>query len=184
MQKHLERAAKELAAATVDVIAFGCTTGSLLKGVGWDQEIIKRIVAETGTPATTTATAVVDALHKLNIRNLSVATPYVEELNKKEVKFLEGHGFKVVKIKGLGLIKGIGNNHPEVAYRLAREVNVAEAEGIFISCTNFRTIEIIERLESDLQKPVVTSNQATFWKVLRTVGIHEKIKGYGSLLKI
>jgi len=72
-----------------------------------------------------------------------------------------------------------------VAYRLAREVynSNSGADGVFISCTNFRNIEIIENLERDLSKPVVTSIQATVWAALRKVGIHESIGGYGKLLR-
>jgi maleate cis-trans isomerase len=70
-----------------------------------------------------------------------------------------------------------------LAYRLAKEVNNDKADGIFISCTNFKTLEILEKLEQDLAKPVISSNQATMWTMLRMVVVREPIKGYGRLLQ-
>lgn len=60
-------------------------------------------------------------------------------------------------------------------------VDDPESEALFISCTNLHTIEIIEKLENDLHKPVITSNQATTWNILRLAGIDDKIQGYGQL---
>ena len=58
-----------------------------------------------------------------------------------------------------------------------------EAEAIFISCTNLRAASVIERLEKETGKPVVTSNQATFWACLRKLGIDESIPTAGKLLR-
>jgi maleate cis-trans isomerase len=69
----------------------------------------------------------------------------------------------------------------ETLYRLAREVDVRESDVLFIRCVNLHTIQIIERLETDLKKPVITSNQATMWHILRQANINDKIEGYGQL---
>lgn len=122
--------------------------------------------------------------------------PYPDEINEKERSFLEGNGIRVVGIKGLEYRKRapfyplaklpvscIGLHEPHMAYKLALEVYRREADGIFISCTNFRTIEIIEMLEKTVGKPVVTSNQATMVSALRKAGIRDRIKGYGLLME-
>jgi maleate isomerase len=62
-------------------------------------------------------------------------------------------------------------------------VDGKENEAIFISCTNFRTIEIIQELEEATGKPVISSNQATLWYALRKLGLKDSIKGYGQLLE-
>jgi len=184
MVKEVTRAAEELATAEVDVIVFGCTTGSLLEGIEWENRLRESIESKVGIKTVTTAQAVVEALRKLKAKKIVVATPYIDELNEREKKFLEENGFKVLKIKGLGIIKNseIGKQEPWVAYRLAKEVFQKEADAVFISCTNFRTIEIIEALEQDLERPVVSSNTASFWYALRSIGITTKIEGYGKLL--
>jgi len=183
MAEDVPRAATELADAKVDLIAFGCTTGSLIEGLGYDQELIRKIEELTDIPATTTSTAVVSALKELGVKTICVATPYMEELNAKAKVFLESHNFNVINIKGLGC------RGPETAdvparqvYALAKEVFRSNADALFISCTDFRTLDVLDALEHDLKKPVVSSNQATMWMMLRKVGIGESIKGYGTLL--
>jgi maleate isomerase len=179
------RAAEELATAEVDIIVYGCTTGSLLEGIEWENKLRESIEKRTGIKTVTTAQAVVEALRELKAKKVVIATPYIEELNQREKAFLESNGFEVLRIKGLGIIKNteIGRQPPWVAYRLAKEVFLKDADAIFISCTNFRTIEIIEPLEQDLGKPVVSSNTASLWFALRALNLGISIQGYGRLLK-
>ncbi len=184
MEEHVVEAAERVSDAGVDIIVFGCTTGSLIKGLGYDIKLSSDIKSATGVEAITTSTAVIEALKTLSISKVSVATPYIDSVNLKEKVFLENNGIKVVRMKGLGIEDNlkIGRQSPEVAYKLAKEVDTSEAKGIFISCTNFRTFEIIEPLERDLNKPVISSNQATLWLTLRKLNIKEEIKGLGTLL--
>jgi maleate isomerase len=189
--EHIPECTNELKRLKPDIIVYGCTSGSLIMGVNYDKEIISQIENCIKSPprpmenikVTTTSTAVLDALNALKVTKVAVATPYPEITNVKEKEYLEGHGIKVTKIEGLPSPNGIQVHRPEDAYRLARKVNSEENDGIFISCTNFRTLEIIEALEEDVCKPVVTSNQATFWKSLRMIGVNSKIQGYGRLLR-
>lgn len=62
------------------------------------------------------------------------------------------------------------------------EEHLLRAQGLFISCTNFRPIEVIDSLEKELRVPVVSSNTSTFWAMMREVGINKEIQGYGNLL--
>ena len=89
MEEELERAARELKTAEVDVIAFGCTTGSLVKGKGYDKKIIDKIESITKTKATTTTTAVLCALEELGVEKIAVGTPYSDEINEKVKKLGE-----------------------------------------------------------------------------------------------
>jgi len=183
------RAAAYLADAMVQVIGYGCTSGSLARGHNHDNVIVSRIREATEIPAVTTSGAMVEALDFLKVKKLSVATPYCEEVNNMTVKFLESHGFHVLKVESGDFLNEspdnikIGKQPPAVAYGLAKKAYMPEADGIFIGCTNFRTIEIIEKLESELKKPVVSSNTATLWSMLRKVSFKNNVKGYGCLLE-
>lgn len=77
----------------------------------------------------------------------------------------------------------IGRLYPEAAYEMGLKVNGIENEVIFISCTNFRAIEIIRKLEEETGKPVISSNQATLWYALRKLGLNDSIKGLGRLFE-
>jgi len=185
MEKYALNAVEELVDADVDLIVYGCTTGSLIGGINYDTHLSRMLSERAGIPVITTATAVCKALKTLNISKVSVATPYIEDVNLKEKEFLEAHGFKVVKIKGLGITSNIeiGKQPPHIVYKLAREVDNSEADGIFISCTNLRTLEIIDVLERDLDKPIVSSNQATLWATLKTLRVKERYDKLGVLIR-
>jgi maleate isomerase len=182
----LERAAELLIWADVDTIVFACTTGSLVHGVGWDRELIARMERASGRPATTTTTAVLDALHAVGATSLAVATPYVEELNAIERRFLEASGFRVTAIAGLGCATDpeIGRLSPRDAVDLVARVDTADADAVFISCTNFHCVSIVPALEEQLHKPVVTSNLAGAWAALRRLGIADAIADQGRLFTL
>lgn len=184
MEKDSIKAAKDLSTANVNVLVYGCTSGSFIGGPKWEEELTQKLQSETGLPVVTTSRAVVNALKTFNAKKIAVATPYPDEINQKEHEFLEALGFKILKMKGLGIIENIkvGLQTPDVAYKLAKEVFTKEVDAIFISCTNFRTIEIIDLLEEDLNKPVVTSSQASMWAALKELRVKESFTRYGRLL--
>ena len=184
MNTQIESATEQIMDADVDVIAFLGTSASFLRP-SLDYEIADRIEKISNRPAVITTTAVVDALNVLNIKKVSVATPYVNEINEKLKDLLESRGIMVLNLKGLGIVdpKEINRQDSSIAYKIAKESYNPEVDGVFISCTGFRTIDIIQRLEVELKKPVVTSNQATFWAVLKKVKVTEPIEGYGVLLE-
>lgn len=185
MEQEIEKESSKLADADVDIISYGCTSGSLYKGLGYDKEIEKRIEKASGKSAVATAGAVVRTLNHLKITKIAVATPYIDEINKLERDFLFLNGFHVVDLKGLGILDNlkIGRIDRRTLMDLVLDLNHEQAEGIFLSCTNLPTISVIEELEDLLRKPVISSNTATLWAVLKKVGVPIKINGYGKLLK-
>jgi arylmalonate decarboxylase len=186
MASALADASEELATAEVDVIAYSCTSGSTMVPV---PELLKTMTDKTGTPATAASAAVVAALRALGVNRISVGTPYTELVNTKQKLFLEQHGFRVETLKGLDLghtqeeRRAINRIPPEMAFRLAREVDRPDAQAVFLSCTALPTIDVIAELERELGKPVISSNIAVFWSCLRLLGIKAPVLGYGQLLE-
>lgn len=172
-------AAQLLAQAKVQVICYGCLAGGFVKGSGYDQQIVKDIEA-TGIYGVAAAAAMVDALRALEVTRVSVASPYEPWLNDKLQKYLNAFGVEVVSLKGLGT-QAHSSFSPQQNAALAAEVDRPESQGILIACSNFRTLEIIEPLESTLRKPVVTSNMASLWKMLRVLGDRRCLPGAGRL---
>jgi len=184
MEREIEAAALKLADAKVNVIGFGCTSGSLVRGLGHDQEIVTRIEKATNIPAVATAGAVVNALKALKVSRISVATPYTEEINSLEKRFLEENGFAIKRVRGLGIKDNlkIGEQTPQTVYNLIKETDTSWNNGIFVSCTNLKTIGVIDRLEEELKKPVISSNTATLWAMLTKIKYIEPLIGWGRLL--
>ncbi|MFC4358510.1 aspartate/glutamate racemase family protein [Halobium salinum] len=185
MADEAERCGSLLATADVDAVAYGCTTGSLVHGPGYDREIEDRVSAAADAPAVATAASVVRALEHLGVDRVAVTTPYVDDLVAREETFLEDAGFDVVAIEGLGIEANtdIGREPPESVYRRARELPTDEADAVFVSCTNYRTVEVLQTLERDLGLPVVSSNAATLWDALRTLGVDGRDVGLGRLFE-
>jgi len=175
MVDHVERAARELASARASVILMAGTAGCFNGGVGFDREMIRRIEKASGVRATTSMTAVVDALKALEFRRIAIATSYIPQVDAALAAVLRLEGFEVVSIQGMGILRSIdmGDVRPEETYRFARDAfsKAPNADGFLISCGNLRTLEVIKQLESDFGKPVVTSNQAGMWKVLGMCGV-------------
>ena len=185
MEKYSLRAAKELASAEVNLIAYCCTSGSFIKGKGFDKLIIEKIEKETGIKTLTTTTAVLKALEKLGLKKIVLVTPYIKEINISEKKFLESNGYKVVRMAGMNIKTGTGlaDPCPGEIYNFAKRNWSEEADGIFISCMSFRSPDIVEALEVDIGKPVVCAIQATLWNILGEIEVFDPIEGYGSLLR-
>lgn len=179
-----QRCAELLATAEPDVIAFGCTTGSLVSGEpAYALEMEAQLEDVSGVPSVATAASILRAFEALDLDSLVVHTPYPDALNEREWDFIERAGVEVLALEGLGLksTTAKGEIHPETVYRHARAIDDADADGVFVSCTNYRTFEMIEALEADLDKPVVTSNQALLWDALSTAGVAHEDVGPGEL---
>ncbi|MDP2917433.1 MAG: maleate cis-trans isomerase [Dehalococcoidia bacterium] len=184
MEKDKERAVRELASAKVDCIADCCTASGVVRGLEADKAFCESVEKETGIRTTSTLQAIVEALRALKLSKLVATSPYPPEMDELEKDFFEKNGFSVINIKGLDIKEGwkLGRVPPEDIYRLCRDAWDKRADGLFISCMTFNSIPVIQALELALQVPVVTSNTATLWKILRMLGITEPIWGYGRLL--
>ncbi len=177
-------AAELLADAGVKVIVFACTAASMFRGLGQDREIVERIQARTGIPALATSGAVCRAVAALGMARIALASPYSDRMNEMEADFFRASGIEVVRMTGLGCRGGdMARVPPEEVLRTGLAVNTPAADGIFLSCTNWPTLEIIEKLEGEVGKPVTSSNQATLWAALRMAGVEARLPGLGRLLQ-
>ncbi|MFB6311322.1 MAG: maleate cis-trans isomerase [Salinirussus sp.] len=186
MYEQGQEAAERLATTEVDVIAFGCTTGSLVTGEPTYALDLEERLAEAGdAPAVATAASILRAFTALELDSLVIHTPYPEEMNRRERDFIEAAGIDVLEIDGLGIRPGAekGRINPEEVYRHVRDLDRSAADGVFVSCTNYRTFEILDRLERDLGKPVVSSNQALLWNTLAAAGIDDADVTLGRLFE-
>src|SRR6266511_2438458 len=130
----------------------------------------------------TAAQAILAALHHLRVKKLALGTPYPESISALGKAYWEAAGFEIVGYRRLAGVENIYDESEERAYRLAREADAPDADAVLLSGTGLPTIGVIEVLERDLGKPVVSSNQASLWRALRLAGVRESISGFGRLL--
>src|SRR5699024_6337825 len=178
-------ATKLLAQAPLNSIAFGCTSGSFVNGNKYDREMIEQMEKIAKVPCTTTATAVTEACKALKVKKIAMATPYAEDVNELAHRYFTDSGLHITKITGLGIMNDYAISSLDIhsIYRMAMEANTDDAEAVFISCTGLSAASLIEALEEDLKKPVITSNQATFWHALRLSRIGSKGLKFGQLFE-
>ncbi|HVQ77237.1 MAG TPA: aspartate/glutamate racemase family protein [Candidatus Binatia bacterium] len=187
MNAEIESGARYLATARVDVIAYGCTTGSFYKGPGWDREMLDVIQRAAGVPGVATSPSVVEALRSFGARRISVATPYPEWNNQRLRAYLEAMGFEVLNVEAEPVAarsgnQGINDQDPAVIAEFAARACRPEADALLCSCTAWRSVEAVDEIERRTGKPVVTSNQSSIWACLRTLGVKERVTGFGRLL--
>jgi maleate isomerase len=183
MTENVEDGAALLADADVDLIAFHCTAVSTFDPE-MEGRLRQRIETRTGKPATATAEALIAAFRALEARRIVLVSPYVSEINQREVAFMAHHGVAVLHETGLNLTDGasFANVEPGDWYRLTLANRHKDADAYFVSCTTIRATPVIAALERDLGKPVVTSNQALAWHALRKGNVRDAVPGFGTLL--
>lgn len=184
MVESLDASIEMLALVKPDIIVLAHTATSYELGRQGEADLLARLRHAYGIPVVTAFGAVVRALKRLGVERVALGAPYSAETTLKGKAHLEAHGFRVV---GCDHLKGVTNIYDETAeraYRLARTVDTAEAEGVFLSGTGMPTVPVLEALERDLNKPVLSSASAMMWHALRETGVREPVAGYGRLLTL
>ena len=179
-------AAEMLADARCDVIGFHCTATSMEEGAAGDRAIIDAIADATDHTATSTATAVLAALQAVNAQRLALITPYVEATHRTEIDFLTEAGFDVARDHCLGLTGSDAyiSVTPETWIDQSLAQRDDSLDAYMLGCTNIRSIEVIEEIESALDRPVITSNQAMLWQSLRLGGLPDQLPHLGRLFQM
>jgi maleate isomerase len=84
------------------VVVMAGTGVSFIGGYGYDQMLIQKMKERNSNlPTTTTSTAVIAAFQSLGVKKVSVAMPYIEDVARAAVKFVEDNGTEVVNARWL-----------------------------------------------------------------------------------
>ena len=167
-----------------DVIIFQCTGTSMSGGVEADEIVVSAIAKHADRPAVSTAGAVRAALLALNAKRIVFISETGPDGHAKKLSYLREAGYEVLRDRAACLSGSDAycTTPPQYWRDAALELRDDRADAYFISCANIQSIDVIEELERDLQKPVVTSNQAALWCALRLLGI--SAPGPGMLFRV
>lgn len=185
MHDQLDRAVDELAGLQPQALAFACTSGSFLAGRDSDQVTCDSLSSKHGIPLVTTSSALVAALRSLQARRVALVTPYVSPVADGAAHYLTQAGFQVTQRHDLQLLSNLdkGRLPPTASYLAARQIRPSGIDAVVISCTNWRTVEVLEAAEAELGVPVVSSNLATLWALLHLAGVTPPASPRLSLLR-
>ncbi|MBI2953045.1 MAG: hypothetical protein HYY30_01935 [Chloroflexi bacterium] len=184
----IEEVATDLDESGVDAIMIGGAPLFTTQGVGSEAETCARIQQKVKARVSSTIMAVIDALRTMEARKLIFATPFEDWLGQNMKSFLEGYGFEVVNLGGLGVKRNadIAHLQDHAAYRLAKRLYFeadTKADTVFVHCPRWPTIDYIELLERELGCTVISSSQSTTWHALKLMNIRDDIPGYGALMR-
>ena len=165
----------------IDCVVYGCTSGTIAAGYNSIEKKIK--LAKPEAKVTTPSTAAISALKKLNIKKVSIFTPYLKDLNDEVVEFFKKENFVVTSNSYFGIESDIdiGKVDQDYLYEVLSKIELNDAEALFISCTALPALSIIEKLEKKLNKIVLSSNQALIWDTLEKIGKSDSVRGFGKL---
>ncbi|MGH3318813.1 MAG: maleate cis-trans isomerase family protein [Streptosporangiaceae bacterium] len=163
-------AAARVGTAHPHLLVFGCTSAGSLGGLAYDREVCERLGERAGCRCVGVLSSVADALERRGLRRLAVVTPYVDELTRSIATSLADQGFDVVAAHGMGIDVNFELATPtpdEIVAFVTGSLDSGDADGLFVSCTNFRALEAIPKIEAETGLPVVTSNSAVLEAVER-----------------
>jgi len=170
IEEHAPKAAADVGTADLDLVVFGCTSAGSLFGLDYDRKICARLGEIAGCPSLGTISAVTEALDRRGFRNIAVITPYIEELTAAVAGAASTSARKVVAAYGMGIDVNVELATPspeDIVDFAARCLGAQSFDGIFVSCTNFRSLDAVAELERRFKVPVVTSNLAVIEAIRR-----------------
>ncbi len=169
----------------LDVIAYGCTSASMVIG---EERVFERIhERRPEAKCTTPITAAFAAFRALNARNLAVLTPYRQDVNDQVARYIENKGFNVVAFGSFNeeddnrAAKISTDSIKQAAIELGKPEYV---DLVFVSCTSLRIAPVINDIENCIGKPVTSSNHALAWHCLRLAGIDDRNPNFGQLYMV
>ena len=185
MEAASKDAARDVAMVEPDVVVYGCTSGSFFEGPAWNEKICTQLTEITHAPTVTTAGAMAECLRAGGHSKVAVVTPYVELTNERLKEFLRAFDIRVTHLGTFDMLDMFDHAKilPEEIYRKVRASDSDEAEALFVACTQLRALEVLDRLERDLGKPVYCAIQATAWQAYAVMGVDPQISNCGSLLR-
>tara|TARA_B100001939_G_scaffold18407_1_gene15286 strand:+ start:495 stop:1241 length:747 start_codon:yes stop_codon:yes gene_type:complete len=165
----------------IDCVVYGCTSGTIAAGFELIEKKVK--AAKPKAELITPSSATIKALKKLNVKKLAIFTPYSKTLNQEIMDFFRNEKFDVVSNSYLDISADydIGKVDQDFLFETLSKMEIIDADALFISCTALPVLDILEKLEKKLNKPVLSSNQALIWDTLEKIGKNKNIKGFGKL---
>src|SRR5882757_7583859 len=173
-----------LGTAKVELVILIQSSASLFED-DYDGRMIPRMSNESGVPAFTSAMAIGEATRALGAKRIALVSPYSVPVNANAKRYFEEkHGLSVVAIEGFAATDSymIGNLGPENARDAFARIDRPEIEAFVVPGGNFPTMKSIAAWEQRFGKPVVTTNQASFWAMLRAFNTGDRLPTFGRLL--
>ena len=172
MERDLPKTADLLPPGTsFGAIGYGCTSGAVVIGPDNVAQAIHQIHPRANV--TDPITAVMAALHRVGARKIGLVTPYLAEVTREMRALLESQGFEITQVMAFGESQDrlIARISESTTLEAIKRVGASDCDAVFTSCTNLRSFGILAQAEALIGKPVISSNQALGWHMLKLAGV-------------
>jgi len=165
-------------------IGYGCTSAATV--IGPERVAAAIHTAHPGVPVTNPISAVIAACQALGVKRLGFLTPYVAEVSAAMRTMLEKNGLEIDGFLSFeeGQEKIVARITEASVLDAVVALGAGNCDAVFTSCTNLRAFNIIEQAEAAIGKPVLSSNSALGWHMLRLAGVSGGIEGPGRLYAV
>ncbi|MDJ0955932.1 MAG: hypothetical protein QNI91_03685 [Arenicellales bacterium] len=180
----VDQAVDLLAPLELNSVVYCFTSSSYILGSRNDSVLKARLEERSnGIPVVIQTSAIVSALRALSIQRISLMHPpwYTPELDDMGATYFKGEGFEVIYHSPAHIHREYGDPAPEKIFSWAIDHTPDEADALVIGGGGFRAIGVVSALETKLDRPVITANQASFWCALSIAGISHPIREYGRI---
>lgn len=190
MDKDSDRCALELSDAQVDVMGYACLVAIMSMGVGYhrvSEEKLTKVARENGSEASvvTSAGALVEALHIIGAKRVSILTPYMKSLTNLVIEYLEAEGIEVVDSISLEISDNleVGLQDSKAPIHITKKLNTENVDAVVASaCVQMPSLDSIQVIEDRVGKPVISAAVATTYMMLRDLNLSTYVPRFGSLL--
>ena len=169
--------------AQADVAALADCAGAVVGGLDYERDLVERVEAKLGRPATSTPRAIAAALQALGARRIVLAAPYLDVVVERFGEFLAGFGIETVASKAIAFAAEteIAELGPEQWREIAGDEDRPDADAVVLGGGGIRAAAALDAAERDIGKPVVAAPAALIWHASRLAGADATRSGLGSL---
>lgn len=190
MDRDSDRCALELSDARMDVLGYACLVAIMSQGLGYHRISEKRLHEVTqqndaAAPVISSAGALVDGLHTMGAKKVSILTPYMKPLTQKVVDYIENEGIAVHDSVSLEIPDNleVGRQNPLAPAEHVKRLDTTGVDVVVLSaCVQMPSLESVQKVEDALGLPVVTASVATVHAMLKALGLERRVPDAGALL--
>ena len=168
----------------IDCVAYGCTSGTV--AAGYDTIKSKINLAKPDAKVTTPITSTIKALRALDIKKISIFTPYTKTINESVVSYFEKENITINSLTYFDIDSDldIGKVDQNYLFQVLSKIDLKDSDALFVSCTALPVLSIIDKLDKKLNKVVLSSNQTLIWETLNLIGNKKPVVGFGKIFAI
>ncbi|RDK09504.1 Asp/Glu racemase [Cupriavidus lacunae] len=190
MDRDSDRCAIELSDARVDVLGYACLVAIMSMGKGYHRVSEARLTQRTvdngnSAPVVTSAGALVDGLHAMGAKRVSVVCPYMKPLTKMVVEYIESEGIEVKDYTALEIPDNlqVAAQDPANLLEIYKRIDTTGVDAIVLSaCVQMQSLPSIQKVQDESGIPTVSAAVATTWQMLRKLDLRTEVAGCGELL--